>query len=59
MQHQSMRSVATAALIVPATAHSMIDDRTFSVAAARAWNIWSVIACEATPTHAGERTKRV
>jgi len=33
-----LRSAATVKLIVPATARSTIGDRSFSVAAARAWN---------------------
>jgi len=33
-----LRSAATAALIVPATARSTIGDRAFSVTAARTWN---------------------
>jgi len=33
-----LRSAATAALIIPATARSTIGDHTFSVIAARAWN---------------------
>ena len=33
-----LRSASTAALVVPATAHSTIGDRAFPVAAAQAWN---------------------
>ena len=33
-----LRSASTAALVVPATAHSTIGDRAFPVALARAWN---------------------
>jgi len=35
---QKLRSASTAALVVPVTRHSTLDDRAFPVVAAKVWN---------------------